>query len=303
MKYLTKFLHQHAKFFTNEHDPKRMILGLIFLLLCSLILWVKSFGEQTHAAVTIEHTAVMPVPAMRTITATKWWLKMTVTTSPSMLSLSTASVESKTANCSELSPATLRAKMFAYVALEPPLPNRLRAKASLSGEYIGKIESGVGLRVIDGPTCADGYSWWLVESLDKRLRGWTVEGRNSEQWIMPCPNVEVQCSFLATPTPTRAFDPHDNPVDPTENTCKSERLAIGMLAHVHQDSLLVIRAEPSLGAVAGHAGPMSLIRVMDGPACASGSIWWKVNALDWGIIGWTTENYLEACPKDSQCDQ
>jgi hypothetical protein len=194
------------------------------------------------------------------------------------------------------------AETYTYITLNPALPNRIRSNANLSSEYVGQIESGAGLWVIDGPICADGYTWWLVESLDHRLQGWTVEGRNSEQWLISCPNVSVPCSFLATPTPPRVSAPDDNSAIPTTTTCKSDKLAVGMLAHVDQDSLLVIRAEPSVGAVIGHAGPMSIVHVIEGPSCVGGTLWWKVHALDLGLIGWTTENYLEPCPKDGQCN-
>jgi hypothetical protein len=302
MRYLTSLLNQYAKFFAIEHNEKRTIFGLVFLLLSLLIFLVKASGGQGNVAIPTEYAAT-PVPATWTITPTQWWIKMSATPPLPVLLVSTSPVESKTSTCLRTTSLTVRASTYAYVAQKPRLPNRLRARASLSGEYIGQIESGAGLRIIDGPICADGYAWWLVESLDKRLRGWTVEGRDSEQWLIPCPSVDVQCNFLATPIPSTSSAPHDNSANLTENTCRSDKLAIGTLAHGDQDSLLVIRTEPSIGAVIGHAGPMSIASVMEGPSCAGGAIWWKVNVLDLGLIGWTTENYLEACPKDSPCGE
>ena len=128
-----------------------------------------------------------------------------------------------------------------------------------------------------------------------------MEGENSEQWLLPCPNVEVECSFLPTPTP-RVSPQNNNPDIPIENICRSDKLSIGMLAHVDQDSLLVIRAEPSVGVVIGHAGPLSIVNVLEGPSCVATTIWWKVRVLDLGLVGWTKENYLEPCLKDSQCN-
>ena len=101
---------------------------------------------------------------------------------------------------------------------------------------------------------------------------------------------------------TAASSSEANAVIPTENTCKSDKLTIGMLAHVAQDSLLVLRAEPSVGAIIGHAGPMSIVNVLEGASCVGGTIWWKVHALDLGLVGWATENYLEPCPKNGQCN-
>jgi hypothetical protein len=303
MKYLTKFLHALAKLFTDEHSQKRMILSLMLVLLCSLIFLVKSSVWQSNDAAIMEDTAVLTIPTTSTITPTKWWIKMTATVFPSTSTAPTVSDEPLDSNCSNWASSPLRIDMYAHVALNPPLPNRIRASASLSSKYIGQIEPGAGLKVIDGPVCADGYSWLLVESFDKGIRGWTVEGRNSEQWLIPCPNVNVKCSFLATPTPLKVIPPDDTPANPTENTCKSNKLAVGLFAHVNQDSLLIVRAEPFVGSVIGHTGPMSIVNVIEGPACVGGTIWWKVNALDLGLMGWTTENYLAPCPRDNQCDQ
>ena len=280
-----------------------ILSGFIFLVLCAVTSLVRSTAHPGQAAINAHRSTAISTLARPTTTSTKWWIKITTTTPPPLLTASTASNGLKTGNCSNVYSSPLRKETFAYIARMPTLPNRIRSGASLSSEYLGQIEPGAGLRVIDGPVCADGYSWWFVEPLDKHLRGWTVEGRNSEQWLIPCPNVGVQCSFLATPTLQNVIHPDDNPTNPSENTCKSDKLTVGMLAHVDQDSLLVIRAEPSVGALIGYAGPMSLVNVLEGPSCVGGTIWWKVNASDFGLIGWTTENYLEACPKDSQCNE
>ena len=75
-----------------------------------------------------------------------------------------------------------------------------------------------------------------------------------------------------------------------------------MFAQVGPSSLLVVRSEPYRGEVIGHAGPMSIAKLIDGPTCAGDAIWWKVNVFDLGLVGWATENDLYACPKDSECN-
>lgn len=83
-KCLTNILHHPAKFPTNEYTQRRLIFGLIILSLCSFSFLVKTFGGQSKVAVTLEDAVVTSVPATQ------------ATTSPSMLSLSTTSVEPKT---------------------------------------------------------------------------------------------------------------------------------------------------------------------------------------------------------------
>ena len=303
MQSLVKLVHNPARFLRDKCNPSRLILSsFIFLVLCALSTFARSVAHSSQVTINRHKSIATSTLARPTTMSTKWWIKVTATIPPTTVTAPSAFDGPTVAHCYNVSTSPLRTKTFAHIALNPPLPNRIRSAASLSSEYLGQIAPGAGLRVIDGPLCADGYSWWLVESLDKRLRGWTVEGRSSEQWLIPCPNVNVQCSFLATPTPLRPTPSEDTPAIPTENTCKSGKLAVSMLVHVDQDSLVVIRAEPSVGAVTGHAGPMTIVKVIDGPSCAGGTIWWKINALDLGIIGWTTENHLEPCPKDSQCN-
>ena len=77
--------------------------------------------------------------------------------------------------------------------------------------------------------------------------------------------------------------------------CKSDKLAVGILAQVEQDSLLVIRSEANTGDVVGRAGPLSVVNIVDGPACADGAVWWKVNIVALNLSGWATEINLYAC--------
>ena len=72
---------------------------------------------------------------------------------------------------------------WAMVSTDPPLPNKIRSQSSTSGELIGQVQPGENVLVVDGPTCADGYTWWFVRSLDG-LEGWTVEGDSAGYWLV-----------------------------------------------------------------------------------------------------------------------
>lgn len=143
--------------------------------------------------------------------------------------------------------------------------------------------------------CADGFSWWLVESTQGGLRGWTAEGRESEQWVTQCPNQTVACNKKPAPTPSSSAASTSSSKDKDKNKgnkCKSDKLAVGILAQVKQDSLLVIRLESNTSDVVGRAGPLSVVNIVDGPVCAGGAIWFKVSIATLNISGWTTENNL-----------
>ncbi len=146
--------------------------------------------------------------------------------------------------------------------------------------------------------CADSFSWWLVESIQGGLRGWTAEGRESEQWVIPCPDQTVACNKKPTPTPTSPAASTSSSKD--KDKCKSDKLAVDILAQVQQDGLLVIREEPNTGDVIGRAGPLSVVNIVDGPACAGGAVWFKINIATFNLSGWATENNLYACSREDE---
>ncbi len=72
---------------------------------------------------------------------------------------------------------------WAMVSMDPPLPNKLRSQPGSSNELIGQVQPGENVLVVDGPRCADGYTWWFVRSLEG-LEGWTVEGDAAGYWLV-----------------------------------------------------------------------------------------------------------------------
>lgn len=202
-------------------------------------------------------------------------------------------------DCPSSFSSPLQSGIYAYISLTPPLPNRIRSGAGKANSYLGQIEPGGGVRVLDGPLCADSFSWWLVESIQGGLRGWTAEGKGSEQWVIPCPDQTVACIEKPAPTPPSSVAFASPSKD---NKCKSDKLAVGILAQVEQDSLLVIRAKPNTGDVVGRAGPLSVVNIVDGPACPGGAVWWEVNITTTNLSGWATENNMSACSKEDECN-
>ncbi|MEO1290533.1 MAG: SH3 domain-containing protein [Chloroflexota bacterium] len=63
------------------------------------------------------------------------------------------------------------------------IPNRIRSEASTSGDIVGLIPAGDEFIVRDGPTCAEGYTWFLIDY--RGTVGWTVEGRGNQYFIEP----------------------------------------------------------------------------------------------------------------------
>lgn len=65
----------------------------------------------------------------------------------------------------------------------PGPANNVRAEPQTGAPLVGQIPGGDELTVIDGPVCADKFTWWQVDY--DGLVGWTVEGTPEEYWIEP----------------------------------------------------------------------------------------------------------------------
>jgi len=287
----------------NRHGRQVLILSIVVALISWLFFplfdKLKSHNEIGY----VDATATIFLSSTPTIPPTKWWIREATT--PSSTSSSSSITIEIASKCPSSFLSTIEPGTYAYVSTAPPLPNRVRTGAGRANSYLGQIQPGAGLKVLDGPLCFDGITWWLVESKEIRLRGWTAVGSGSEQWVIPCPNPKIPCE-------ESSVSPQIVPATPTliaregnlskDNTCKSDRLAIGMFALVDQDSLLVIRSEPYTGSVIGYSGPLSVVKIVDGPVCAVGGVWFNVNVAIQNISGWSTESNLIECSEKGVCD-
>jgi hypothetical protein len=272
-------------------NPLILVALIVCLLLCIGIVFSENriHGDEFAKRINTEAS---------TMTPTKWWIKSTATSLVPATAQVTIRIspESLDHNCTDRLRIDLTPNIYAYVSLGQ-VPNRVRSSAMLSAPFLGQIWPGEGLRVIDGPICADGYTWWLVESNQGNLRGWSVEGDGNEQWILPCPNEQVACIQQATVVPTETPVPNQM----LNNVCQSKNLAAGMLALVKQDSILILRTQPGTGEIIGRAGPMATLRIVEGPICSDNTVWWKVDVGASSLSGWTAENNLQPCSREDGC--
>jgi hypothetical protein len=95
-------------------------------------------------------------------------------------------------------------------------------------------------------------------------------------------------------TPTPISIPGTGADEGTWQPCDDappSRLEVGNLAVVEGTSFnLRLRGEPGLGGtLAGEIAPADVVEIINGPACADGLVWWEVQSLSMGHIGWTAE--------------
>lgn len=70
-------------------------------------------------------------------------------------------------------------------------PMNLRSEPTTSSVILEELDTTERFWVIDNPTCAEGYTWWFVESLVTGQSGWLAEGTvDLGHFIYPIPNIE-----------------------------------------------------------------------------------------------------------------
>ncbi len=88
--------------------------------------------------------------------------------------------------CPESPPARVAVGDLAFVTISPAGEERvdLRVRNSAGGERIGALAEGTQFTVIGGPECADGLTWWQIETLDGSLTGWSAEGIAADDYYI-----------------------------------------------------------------------------------------------------------------------
>lgn len=208
----------------------------------------------------------------------------------------------------------------------PDFTNVVRNAPGLSGGYLGEIPVGRVVYVLDGPRCASDMAWWYVADTQSKLIGWTSEGMNDTQaqmpaqyWLAPIipegyatatPIVSTLPALPALATNTLSVPPTATLIRPTATAtliptatpqpifptttatvCDASvppRLVIGQMGQVTPGIPNNLRQGPgSSTKYVGEIPPGGMFNVLEGPTCASGLAWWKVNYN--GLIGWTPE--------------
>jgi hypothetical protein len=167
--------------------------------------------------------------------------------------------------------------------------------ASRSGILVGSIPGGEVFNVLDGPFCADGLNWWLIEYGE--LIGWTVEGSGVEYWVEPYEATAPESTEEPTLAPTTA--PAPEPVSRFEPPIAAmNTLEVGGQARVINDDptsdtiTLTVRAEPGRdGAPLAQALEGDLLTIVGGPEEVDGLRWWQVEKAG-GTVGWVVEGLI-----------
>lgn len=131
-----------------------------------------------------QRTPTLASPQKPAATATSAPTHTLVATAPATPTMADTPVASSQATSCPGAPAiSNKRNTWAQISLHPPLYSNVRSAPGLHGERIGKLKPGEPVRIVDGPRCADGYTWWFVHSA-AGLEGWTAEGDAENYWIL-----------------------------------------------------------------------------------------------------------------------
>jgi hypothetical protein len=143
----------------------------------------------------------------------------------------------------------------------------VKSEPASGQNYIGELPAGTIVKVVSGPVFLEGMPWWKVQSsgLPNGL-GWAPEMDPWGTTIYLKPYVPV-CGEGWT------------------------RLQIGASAIVSPGDPNRVRSEPKKGDnLIGTLNPGVIVKILEGPVCADGLVYWKVEStLIPGSVGWTAE--------------
>ena len=138
-------------------------------------------------------STITPVPPTRTIVPIPPTSISTDTPIPTNTPVATANVtptltgtplvSDQVTICPGAPAISINRNAWVQVSLRPPISNNVRSEPGLQAEKIGRLNPGETVWTVDGPRCADGYTWWFVRRLDG-LEGWTAEGDAADYWLL-----------------------------------------------------------------------------------------------------------------------
>lgn len=105
----------------------------------------------------------------------------------------------------------------------------------------------------------------------------------------PEPTATLPPAPTATVVPTLTLIPTVTPTAPVCSEAPDTPLKVGDWAHVSLEQPFSnrIRIEPSINSEStGRIQPGEIVKILAGPACADGYVWWRVRSLG-GLEGWT----------------
>ena len=81
-------------------------------------------------------------------------------------------------------PVALAKDVLAKVTPPEGIKLKVRDNASTAGKLLGELDANTQVTIVDGPTDANGITWWKVDN-GKGLSGWSAEGVGGVKYLVP----------------------------------------------------------------------------------------------------------------------
>ncbi len=136
----------------------------------------------------------------------------------------------------------------------------MRQTPSAGGELVLRLSANQIVNIIEGPSTADGFTWWQLDDGQGNV-GWAAAGDSETEWLSPKVGVA-------------------QPVNRPPNVGDRVLLSIP----------LSVRAQPGTGAILlTEASQGSQFTVLAGPQAANGYNWYQIRSDDGSIEGWAAD--------------
>lgn len=151
-----------------------------------------------------------------------------------------------------------------------PAGLNLRQAPSSGGALIVQLATGQTVTVVEGPTEAEGFTWWRIDAGNGQS-GWVAQGDSETVWLAP--------ATVAGPR-----NPNPQPVDRAPRV--GDRVVVTQAA-----GQLSVRATPGTDAnLLTQVNAGSQYTVLAGPQQADGFNWYQIRSDDGSVQGWVAES-------------
>lgn len=144
----------------------------------------------------------------------------------------------------------------------------MRDKPNSAAKLVGRLGADTTVSIKDGPTDADGYTWWLVDDGSGNV-GWVAAGTRDDPWLSP-----EKGSAAATSS--------------GKLVNRAVRLGDRVQVTTQEGKMLTLReAAGTNSAPTARALLGTLFTVRSGPVRQDGYLWWELEGEQ--VKGWGAE--------------
>jgi hypothetical protein len=145
----------------------------------------KPVPQQTTPAIEKSDTPSQPTKITKTKKPTSTATKKSIMATPSITKIPSLTPSPTVSSCPGAPPQRVSVGRRAWVCTKR---DRLivRSQPNRNGSEITRIEPGTYFRILNGPACANNWSWWEIKT-DTGIKGWVAEGGDDIDPYFICP--------------------------------------------------------------------------------------------------------------------